>query len=152
MNFLDVDFLRDNGIYIGNPPFGKRGKKAFDFILKCIELDASIIAFILPPNINTKLRLDSIKEKNYSLVYSEQLLDDSFYFNNEKKSDMVAESIFQIYMKNDYIKKYDINTIDTINLKNNSHVHVYTINDNIIKNPKRDVGGVPFIQDGVGKQ
>jgi hypothetical protein len=54
INFFDIYDGPDNIIFIGNPPFGKSGKMAFDFIKKCIVLNASMIAFILPPNINTK--------------------------------------------------------------------------------------------------
>lgn len=152
-DFLKVPWLLPDTIYIGNPPFGKSGKLAFDFIMKCIELKASIIAFILPPNINSKARMDLIKESGYSLIYHKLLPSDSFYFyNNKEVIDSTAESVFQIYIKTEYAEMYDIRNIDTIKLKNNSHVQVYTINNNVIRNTNRDTDGVEFIQDGIGKQ
>lgn len=150
-NFLDIKIAK-NVVYIGNPPFGKSGKLAFDFIMKCIDLEASIIAFILPPNINTKARLKLIKKHGYDIVHSEQLPTSSFYFyNGVEVKDMPAEAIFQIYIKKDYIDLYNIKTLSSINLKNNDIVQVYTINTNVLKNVNRDVDGVPFIQDGVGR-
>jgi hypothetical protein len=55
-DFLKVDSIPPNAVYLGNPPFGKSGNLAFSFVMKCIELKASIIAFLLPPNINTDIR------------------------------------------------------------------------------------------------
>ena len=128
-----------NAIYAGNPPFGTSGSLAFDFILKCIELDAAIIAFILPPNINTKLRLSTIREKGYEVIHIDALKSDSFYFyNGEKISDVSAESNFQIYMRKDLVEKTNNDIIVDINLKNNDFVQVYTINDNEIFNTGRD--------------
>lgn len=152
-NFLEVDYMWRNGIYVGNPPFGKRGKKAFEFILRCIYLDASIIAFILPPNINTKARINQIQEEGYEIVFHKKLPERSFYFDNvDTTSDMAAESIFQIYMKKEYIAKYNIDVIKGINLKNNDFVQVYTINDNTIKNSNRDTEESEFIQEGIGRK
>jgi hypothetical protein len=150
-DFLGVGPLIENGIYIGNPPFGKRGKKAFDFILKCIDLDAAIIAFILPPNINTKLRLTTIREKGYEIVHIDALKPNSFYFyNGEEISDVSAESNFQIYMRKDLVEKTNNDIILDVNLKNNNFVQVYTINDNEIFNTGRDTKDKKFVQKGIG--
>lgn len=140
-----------NAIYAGNPPFGTSGSLAFDFILKCIDLDAAIIAFILPPNINTKSRLSTIREKGYEVIHIDALKSDSFYFyNGEKISDVSAESNFQIYMRKDLIEKTDNDIIVDINLKNNDFVQVYTINDNEIFNTGRDTDDKKFVQKGIG--
>jgi len=150
-DFLSITHLSPNSIYIGNPPFGKSGKLAFDFIQKCIYFKAAIIAFILPPNINTKVRMDIIKERGYHLVDHRQLPSDSFYFyNNKEVTSTDAESVFQIYIKDEYVTKYNIKTIESVNIKNNPFVQAYTINTNLIRNAKRDVDGVPFIQHGIG--
>lgn len=161
-NFLEVDLIDwynvvpmckiiPNAIYAGNPPFGLRGNLAFDFILKCIELNAAIIAFILPPNINTKLRLSTIREKGYEIIHIDTLKSDSFYFyNGEKISDVSAESNFQIYMRKDLIEKTNNDIIVDVNLKNDDFVQVYTINDNEIFNTERDTKDKKFVQKGVG--
>jgi hypothetical protein len=139
-------------IFVGNPPFGKKGSLAFNFILKAIELKAHMIAFILPPNINTKTRIDKIKKNGYEIVYSEKLSDHSFYFDLKNKTDMVAESIFQIYMKRSLVEMLQIETIEKINLKNNNFVQVYTINNNVIKNSNRNTQESEFTQNGIGKK
>ena len=149
-DFLSIDHLHPDMIYIGNPPFGKSGKIAFEFMQKCMDFKASIIAFILPPNINSRARMATIKDKGYGIVHYEKLPDHSFYFDNGEKIDMVAESIFQIYMRNDYMETYNIEPVNKIKLKNNNFVQVYTINTNLLKNSKRDIDGVPFIQYGIG--
>jgi hypothetical protein len=143
--------IPSDAIYVGNPPFGKSGSLAFEFIMKCIDLDASIIAFILPPNINTNSRLESIRMRGYEIVYIRNLNDDSFYFyNGQKETEMSAESNFQIYMRSDLVEKTGTNIVKNINLKNNEYVQVYTINDNNLFNTKRDTEDNKFIQEGVG--
>lgn len=152
-DFLSVDEIRKDTIYIGNPPFGKRGTLAYDFILKCIELDAEMIGFILPPNVNTIARVKEINKKGYSIVYSDEMKSNSFYLDdNTRKIDMDADAVFQIYMKDSLIDKYKIKRVTDINLKNNDFVKVYSINTNIIMNKNRNIGDVLFIQDGVGKE
>lgn len=158
MSWHSDGYIRDaksrlywDGIFVGNPPFGDRGNLAYEFILKCIKLEAAIIAFILPPNINTNSRLKEIREKGYELVSIDMLPSDSFYFySKDKESVAFAESNFQIYMKKLYIEKANLDIITDVNLKNDEFVQVFTINRRDIINPRRDTAENIFIQKGIG--
>ena len=46
-DFLKTRFKHDNSIVIGNPPFGKRGKLAVEFVNKALTI-ADTVAFIVP--------------------------------------------------------------------------------------------------------
>lgn len=150
-NFLDVIGLEVDTAYVGNPPFGKKGKLAFDFVVKTFELGASMVSFILPNSINTAVRKRIIEDMGYVLVYKEQLPSDSFYLDTGVKIiDSFVESFLQIYIRRDLVEKYNIKEhIDEV-LRNDDYVQVYTINKNVVKNKHRDTKEKEFVQNGVG--
>lgn len=153
LDFLKLDRVFHNPIFIGNPPFGHKGDIAYEFIKKCISLNAILIAFILPPGINTLSRLKEIRELGYHIVYNEDIPTDSFYLDmgNHNNETALVDSIFQIYIRKDFVEKGYMEAIEIKKLKNDEFVQVHTINGNIIKNKNRDTEEKEFTQDGVGK-
>lgn len=87
-------------ISIGNPPFGRNGKTALDFVIKSFEF-ADIVAFILPPIFDStgkgscKNRLNKL---GFNLLFTKNLEDTSFLYPDGKK--VQVKTIFQIWSKN----------------------------------------------------
>ncbi len=104
-NFLTdktpCDFQKKH-FFIGNPPFGKKGKLALAFLNKALET-SEYVAFILPKQF-TKWSIQSKIHSNSSLIHSEDLPDDAFTFNDKPYK---LRTVFQIW-KN-AIKKEEIN-------------------------------------------
>lgn len=102
---IKADFLKwttpNNNKYIavGNPPFGRNGKTALDFVIKSFEF-ADIVAFILPPIFDStgkgscKNRLNKL---GYILLATKYLKNSSFMFPNGKI--VKVKTIFQIWSK-----------------------------------------------------
>ena len=89
-DFLSSDLSAD--VVIGNPPFGKRGALAIDFINKSADF-ASYIAFVLPVQFRkffTQKRLNP----SLSLIYDELLPPDSFTLDGDPYS---VRCCFQIW-------------------------------------------------------
>ena len=84
----------DTIVVEGNPPFGKRGKLAKQFIDKAITFSDSI-AMILPMNF-IKWEMQNKIDSNYSLIYQEILDPNSFTFKNK---DYSVRTAFQIWTK-----------------------------------------------------
>ncbi len=87
-NFLELDLKKynhltsqSNIIFIGNPPFGKRGKLALQFLNKCLE-EGFIVGFILPIQFR-KWSIQSKIDSKASLVADFNLPEDSFLFMNK---------------------------------------------------------------------
>lgn len=96
-DFLSEDFaVKNNGkvLYVGNPPFGRMGKLAKQFIDKCSET-GDYIAFILPASFAKITQIRQIPEQ-FHLIYQEDLLDETFRFEREGK---VVSTIFQVWEK-----------------------------------------------------
>ncbi len=101
---VELDFLSDNisiddadikrSIVIGNPPFGRRAKKAIDFFNKSANI-SDFICFIVP-NQFCKYSVQSKLHKDFKLIY-EHLLDDNSFTANGK--DYKARCIFQIWTR-----------------------------------------------------
>jgi len=108
-DFLDPSFsVENNGsvLYVGNPPFGRMGKLAKQFIKKCAE-DGDYIAFILPASFAKVTQIRQLP-KSLHLVYQEDLLTETFRFEREGK---VVSTIFQIW------EKRDVNRVDPPKLR-----------------------------------
>lgn len=74
----DISSIPDSNVLIvGNPPFGKRASLAKAFIRAAIELNASVIALILPNTFN-KFLSQKVFPSDYRLISNERLDDDSF--------------------------------------------------------------------------
>lgn len=89
----------NNLLIIGNPPFGNRSSMAKAFIKKSIELNASVIAFILP-NIFMKEINQRFIPNDYRLICNHSLKDDSFTIGGDKYN---IPAVFQIWCNNSSI-------------------------------------------------
>lgn len=96
-NFLDLDLSIKDYISIGNPPFGSRCRLAIDFFQKCAN-HSRAIAFVVPVTF-LKWSVQSELNSNFSLIYSEQLEENSFTFMN---GDYELRCCFQIWTNNKY--------------------------------------------------
>ena len=100
-NIKELDFLEDNrnilpytknSIVIGNPPFGKRAKKAISFFNKASTI-SNHIGFIVP-NQFKKYSAQSKLNKNFKLIHELELDENSFISNGK---DYKVRCIFQIW-------------------------------------------------------
>tara|TARA_B100002019_G_C21239207_1_gene584529 strand:- start:462 stop:1427 length:966 start_codon:yes stop_codon:yes gene_type:complete len=101
-DFLSSDFsVINNGkvLYVGNPPFGRMGKLAKQFINKCAET-GDYIAFILPASFGKVSMIRQIPE-NMHLIYQEDLLEETFRFERDGKK---VSTVFQVWEKRDYVR------------------------------------------------
>jgi predicted RNA methylase len=85
---------------ISNPPFGKQGSLAMNFIKKSLEF-SDTIAFILP----LSFAKDSVKNKipeYLHLEYEEILPEDSFLLDSDNYS---VKCVFQIWVRKEFKRK-----------------------------------------------
>lgn len=95
-NWFDVEISYEYGL-IGNPPFGKRNSLSKDFIRKAVEdKNCKAIAFVLP-SVYNKHTLQKVFPSSWSLVYSENLEDNSFTFEGNPYK---IPCVFQIWELN----------------------------------------------------
>jgi hypothetical protein len=100
-NFLKVPLTkylkkekRNNYVIIGNPPFGKKGKLALNFVNKSAEV-IDTIGFILPLTFR-RWSIQSKLNKDLQLIYDINLEPNSFLANDKIYS---LNSCFQIWTK-----------------------------------------------------
>lgn len=104
-DFMKVNLKNQKFITIGNPPFGKRGKTALDFLNKCLNHSYFVI-FILP---NTFKRFLMQKQVNINckLLYEENLQPNSFIVNDFEYN---VNCVFQVWCNElnckNFIKTY----------------------------------------------
>lgn len=79
---------------IGNPPFGRMGKLAKEFIRKS-EKHSDYIAFILPASFAKKSVIRQLP-KSLHLIHQTDLLDETYRFERDGK---VVKTVFQIWEK-----------------------------------------------------
>lgn len=98
---IQQDFLQDfiipdveQRVSIGNPPFGKKGKLAIEFLNKCGKLSKAV-CFILPSTFR-RWSVQNKVDKSLRLIYDEDLPLDSFEFNGKPYS---LNCIFQIWTR-----------------------------------------------------
>ena len=99
-----ADFLRWNPgkgrfVVIGNPPFGRNGKAALDFVLKSFQF-ADYVAFILPPIFNSTGKgscHNRLAKAGYALLHTENLQDDSFL--RPDGAPISVKTIFQVWAR-----------------------------------------------------
>ena len=96
-DYSTISTQRDKVIVISNPPFGKQGSLAMNFIKRSSEF-SDTIAFILPLSFAKPSMKNKIPDY-YHLEYEEVLPDDSYLLDGESYS---VKCVFQIW------KKYDI--------------------------------------------
>jgi len=88
-------------LVIGNPPFGVQGNLAIKFMVKCSEINANTIAFILPKSFK-KHTLQNRIPLNYHLEKEIDLPKESYLLNGK---DYNVPTIFQIWVKKDFYRK-----------------------------------------------
>lgn len=104
---IEQDFLHDESfsiqpletgktLSIGNPPFGRMGKQAKQFIRRCAEF-SDYIAFILPASFAKKSVIRQLP-KNFHLTHQTDLLTESYRFERDGQ---VVKTVFQIWEKRD---------------------------------------------------
>jgi hypothetical protein len=86
----------ENYLIVGNPPFGVKGKLAVDFINKSSSI-ANTIAFILPLTLQNSYIAQNKINKNFNLVESVEIPNNSFIFENKIKN---IPCVFQIWQSN----------------------------------------------------
>ena len=100
-NFLTLDWKKylsksnqKNYVVIGNPPFGKRGKLAMDFINKSVE-KVETIGFVLPLTFR-RWSIQSQLNKKLKLIYDINLEPNSFLYQDKVYA---LNTCFQIWTK-----------------------------------------------------
>lgn len=108
-DIIKLDFLNDDirnhvsidvAVFVGNPPFGKKGDLAIQFINKCLDL-CGIVGFILPIQFR-KWSAQSKIQKGASLILDMDLPNDSFTFEGKPYS---IRCSFQIWSRNHPLSK-----------------------------------------------
>lgn len=92
-DFLSSWVCDDNTIVIGNPPFGKSGNMAVNFINHCTNQKVIAIGFVLPRTFKKKKFQNRI-DVNYHLVFEEDVPKNSFVLDGEKYD---VPCVFQIW-------------------------------------------------------
>lgn len=102
-----IQTKRENLITLGNPPFGRKGKLAIEFINKSFEF-SDVIALILP---NTFVRYLTQKniDKNLSLIHQSEIERDSFTVEDRPYN---VNCVFQIW-----VNKNNVNLSNFKNLR-----------------------------------
>jgi len=98
-DFLDPAFTIDPDesiLSVGNPPFGRMGKLAKQFMHRCAEY-SDYIAFILPASFAKVTQIRQLPEY-FHLIHQEDLLDETFRFEKDGKK---VSTVFQIWERRD---------------------------------------------------
>lgn len=104
-NIVSKDFINQNiqidknqnNIIIGNPPFGKKGQMALDFINKSFDY-ANIVAFILPVQFR-KWGIQKRINQDVKLLYDSDLNPDSFILKDKNYN---LQCCFQIWIHSSF--------------------------------------------------
>ena len=80
MDYLTINFTRNNIHVIGNPPFGRQSSLAKKFIKKSCEF-ANSISFILPKSFKKPSMINCFP-LNYHLIHCSDISDNSFLVNS----------------------------------------------------------------------
>lgn len=95
-NYKQINENSSKVLVISNPPFGKQGSLAMNFIKRSSEF-ADTIAFILPLSF-AKISVKNKIPEFYHLDYEEILPEDSYLLDGENYS---VKCVFQIWKKKD---------------------------------------------------
>jgi hypothetical protein len=103
---VEADFLKmvenknikykEGTLCIGNPPFGRMGKLAHQFMHACGEI-SDYIAFILPASFGKKTQLRRVP-KNFHLIHQQDLLNETFRMEREGRK---VSTVFQVWERRD---------------------------------------------------
>jgi len=103
-DYSTINTSSDKVLVISNPPFGKQGSLALQFIKRCSEF-SDTIAFILP----ISFAKPSVKRKipeYFHLEYEEILPDNSYLLDGENYD---VKCVFQIWVKKDFKRVDEVN-------------------------------------------
>ena len=121
-----ADYLRwqpDPGqfVVVGNPPFGRNGKTALDFVLKSFAF-ADYVAFVLPPIFHSTGKgscYNRLTRDGYALLHTENLADGSFV--QPDGTPVGVKTVFQVWAKQaptGYIKPQMPSCADFVDIRN----------------------------------
>ena len=125
-NFLKVEEIKTDKkykVFIGFPPI----REYEDFVKHSFELNADVIAFIMPVSSVNKKNTKIYKENGYTVVFSKPIISDDFTLPNDEGWDFGGN--FVIMIKDEYIKK------ELENKQGKTYkdfFEVYTINDTVL--------------------
>ena len=105
-NYLDTQLQYSNIHVIGNPPFGRLSSIALKFIKHACEFCDSL-TFILPKSFKKDSWIRRFN-RNFHLVYQEDLPNNSFTFDGE---DMNIPCLFQIWERRNYERDLPVREI-----------------------------------------
>ena len=97
-DFLKDDlphFNRAEVVVIGNPPYGKKGKLAVEFINRAFDM-TDIVGFIVPLTLSTSWTAQKQVRPDAELIYEIKLPKNSFIHNSKEVN---VPSVFQIWRK-----------------------------------------------------
>jgi hypothetical protein len=85
--------LSSRGVVIGNPPYGKKGKLAVEFINKSLEV-TDVVGFVVPITLASSWTAQKNIRTDAELILQESLPKNSFTF---KGKDVDVPSVFQVW-------------------------------------------------------
>lgn len=116
LDFLKDDisiYLKENSIFLGNPPFGKKSKLAIEFLNKCLD-NSNFVGFIVPIQFR-KWSVQSKINEDAKLVLDLDLPLNAFALGDK---DYSVQCCFQVWtntgVKNLRIKRPDVDHDDFI--------------------------------------
>lgn len=115
-DFFKLELKEKNICFLGNPPFGYKGRIAIDFINKSLPY-SKFVGFILPYTL-TKFSAQKKIINEAFLILNEELPINSFIENEKEFS---VKCIFQIWSLNNFGKE-DIRTRKRLPVKSNDFV------------------------------
>jgi predicted RNA methylase len=116
----------DGSVFIGNPPFGYKGKMAIDFINHSFEIGAKYVAFILPYTFSIRYSVQNKIKRDASLIYEEIIVENSIYKNKKNNKKYEIKCAFQIWQSSPSTK--DIRIKARPRLKHpDFQVHMYNL-------------------------
>lgn len=124
LNFY-IPFSESN-ITIGNPPFGKRGNLAVEFLNKSLN-ESSMVCFILP-NIFNRYSVQKKIKSGAKLIWSEDVIQKAFLVNDSPYN---VKCVFQIWVNEPFITLLnDFRILESPQIKHNefsTFIHNNTI-------------------------
>jgi predicted RNA methylase len=90
---VNITTNKENTVVIGNPPYGKKGKLAGQFINHSFSM-ADTVAFIVPKTLSTSWTAQKNIDSRAKLVYEEELPEKAFIFMDKEVS---VPSVFQVW-------------------------------------------------------
>lgn len=95
-NWLEtIPTIQSRAVVIGNPPYGKKGKLAIEFINHSLDI-VDVVGFIVPLTLSTSWTAQKNIREDAELIYEMPLPKKSFEFEGKSVD---VPSVFQIWRK-----------------------------------------------------